>query len=150
VADAGERREGPDRITLVAFGLFVTLAGGNVIAVRYISCEACELDPFWAAATRFLIASAIFAVIALALRTGMPRGRALIGAVIYGVLGFGAAFAFAYWGLQRVSGGLGAILLATVPLLTFRVRARAPAGTVPVGRADGRDPRDRRDGRDLP
>jgi drug/metabolite transporter (DMT)-like permease len=49
----------------------------------------------------------------------MPRGRALLGAVLYGVLGFGAAFAFAYWGLQRVSGGLGAVLLATVPLLTF-------------------------------
>ena len=107
MANAGERREGPDRVTLVAFGLFVTLAGGNVIAVRYISCESCELDPFWAAATRFLIASAIFAVIALVLRTGMPSGRALLGAVLYGVLGFGAAFAFAYWGLQRVSGGLG-------------------------------------------
>jgi drug/metabolite transporter (DMT)-like permease len=35
------------------------------------------------------------------------------------VLGFGAAFAFAYWGLQRVSAGLGAVFLATVPLLTF-------------------------------
>jgi drug/metabolite transporter (DMT)-like permease len=119
VADVGKQRDSPDRITLAAFGLFVSLAGGNVIAVRYISCEACELDPFWAAATRFLIASAIFAVIALALRTGMPRGRALLGAVLYGVLGFGAAFAFAYWGLQRVSGGFGAVLLATVPLLTF-------------------------------
>jgi drug/metabolite transporter (DMT)-like permease len=119
MAESADGSSGPDRVTLAAFGLFVTLAGGNVIGVRYISCEACELDPFWAAATRFLIASAIFVVIALALRTGMPRGRALLGAVLYGVLGFGAAFAFAYWGLQRVSGGLGAILLATVPLLTF-------------------------------
>ena len=119
MAEAAEGRSGPDGVTLTAFGLFVTLAGGNVIAVRYISCEACELDPFWAAATRFLIASAIFAVVALALRTGMPRGRGLVGAVLYGVLGFGAAFAFAYWGLQRVSGGFGAVLLATVPLLTF-------------------------------
>jgi hypothetical protein len=81
VADAGERRGGPDRITLLAFGLFVSLAGGNVIAVRYISCESCELDPFWAAATRFQIASAIFAVIAFVLRTGMPSGRALLGAL---------------------------------------------------------------------
>jgi drug/metabolite transporter (DMT)-like permease len=109
----------PDRVTLAAFGLFVTIAGGNVIAIRYISCDTCELGPFWAAATRFLLASAIFAAIALVLRAGMPRGRALLGAVLYGVLGFGAAFAFAYWGLQRVSGGLGAVLLATVPLLTF-------------------------------
>jgi drug/metabolite transporter (DMT)-like permease len=58
-------------------------------------------------------------VIAFALRTGMPRGRALLGAVLYGVFGFGAAFAFAHWGLQRVSGGFGAVLLATVSLLTF-------------------------------
>jgi drug/metabolite transporter (DMT)-like permease len=49
----------------------------------------------------------------------MPRGRALLGAVLYGVLGFGLAIAFAYWGLQRVSAGLGAVFLATVPLLTL-------------------------------
>ena len=109
----------PDRVTLGAFFLFVTLAGGNVIAVREVSCEGCELDPFWAAASRFLLSSLILATIALALRTGMPRGRALVGAVLYGVLGFGLAFAFAYWGLQRVSAGFGAVLLATVPLLTF-------------------------------
>jgi drug/metabolite transporter (DMT)-like permease len=109
----------PDRITLGAFVAFVVLAGGNVIAVREISCDACELEPFWAAASRFLLASLILAAIALALRTGMPRGRALLGAVLYGILGFGGAFAFAYWGLQRVSAGFGAVLLATVPLLTF-------------------------------
>ena len=43
---------GPDRITLGAFVLFVTLAGGNVIAVREVSCNTCELEPFWAAARR--------------------------------------------------------------------------------------------------
>lgn len=111
--------ERPDRATLAAFILFVTMAGGNVIAVRYVSCETCELDPFWAAATRFLLAAAIFAAIAVARRAGVPKGRALLGAVLYGALGFGAAFAFAYWGLQRVSAGLGAIVLAMVPLLTF-------------------------------
>jgi len=109
----------PDRITLGAFVLFVTLAGGNVIAVREVSCDSCELEPFWAAASRFLLASLILAAIGLALRTGMPRGRALMGAVLYGILGFGGAFAFAYWGLLHVSAGFGAVLLATVPLLTF-------------------------------
>jgi drug/metabolite transporter (DMT)-like permease len=116
---AGQGTIGPDRATLAAFATFVTLAGGNVIAVRSVSCEDCELDPFWAAASRFLLASLILAAIALVVRGGMPRGRALLGAVLYGVLGFGAAFAFAYWGLQRVSAGLGAVFLATVPLLTF-------------------------------
>jgi len=119
MSNPGERTSGPDRMTLAAFVAFVTLAGGNVVAVRSVSCEGCELDPFWAAATRFLLASLILAAIALVVRAGMPRGRALFGAVLYGVLGFGAAFAFAYWGLQRVSAGLGAVFLATVPLLTF-------------------------------
>jgi drug/metabolite transporter (DMT)-like permease len=116
MTEAGERTTGPDRTTLAAFVAFVTLAGGNVIAVRSVSCEDCELDPFWAAASRFLLASLILAAIALAVRGGMPRGRALLGAALYGGLGFGA---FAYWGLQRVSAGLGAVFLATVPLLTF-------------------------------
>src|SRR5918995_7070638 len=119
MTDVGERTSGPDRATLAAFVTFVTLAGGNVIAVRSVSCEGCELDPFWAAASRFLLAALILAAIALALHAGLPRGRALFGAVLYGVLGFGAAFAFAYWGLQRVSAGLGAVFLATVPLLTL-------------------------------
>lgn len=109
----------PDRITLAAFFLFVTLAGGNVIAVRQVSCDTCELEPFWAAASRFLLAALILTAIGIALRTGIPRGRSLVGAVLYGILGFAGAFAFAYWGLQHVSAGFGAVLLATVPLLTF-------------------------------
>jgi O-acetylserine/cysteine efflux transporter len=109
----------PDRVTLGAFVLFVTLAGGNVIAVREVSCDGCELEPFWAAASRFLLASLILTAIGFALRTGIPRGRALVGAVIYGIFGFGLAFTFAYWGLLHVSAGFGAVLLATVPLLTF-------------------------------
>src|SRR4029450_5866033 len=104
----GERTTGPDRATMAAFVTFVVLAGGNVIAVRYVSCERRDLEPFWAAPTRFLLTALILAGIALVLRAGMPRGRALFGAVLYGVLGFGAAFAFAYWGLQRGSAGLGA------------------------------------------
>ena len=119
MTEAEEQTTGPDRTTLAAFVAFVSLAGGNVIAVRSVSCEDCELDPFWAAASRFLLASLILAAIALVVRGGMPRGRVLLGAMLYGVLGFGAAFAFAYWGLQRVSAGLGAVFLATVPLLTF-------------------------------
>jgi drug/metabolite transporter (DMT)-like permease len=109
----------PDGVTLGAFFLFVTLAGGNVIAVRQVSCDICELEPFWAAASRFLLAALILTTIGIALRTGIPRGRALVGAVLYGVFGFGGAFAFAYWGLLHVSAGFGAVLLATVPLLTF-------------------------------
>jgi hypothetical protein len=66
MTDVEERTTGPDRVTLAAFVTFVTLAGGNVVAVRYVACGGCELDPFWAAGTRFLLASAILAAIALA------------------------------------------------------------------------------------
>jgi drug/metabolite transporter (DMT)-like permease len=109
----------PDRVTLLAFATFVTLAGGNVIAIRYISCETCELEPFWAAGSRFVLAAVVLSVVVLVTRVGVPRQRALVGAVLYGVLGFAAPFGLAYWGFQRVSAGSGAILLATIPLLTF-------------------------------
>jgi drug/metabolite transporter (DMT)-like permease len=108
-----------DRTTLAAFALMVTIAGGNAVAIRYISCDSCELDPFWGAATRFLLAALIFAAIALALRAGLPRGRALLGAVLYGALQFGGGFGLIYWGLVRAPAGLGQVLLACVPLFTF-------------------------------
>ncbi len=49
----------------------------------------------------------------------MPRGRALVGAALYGALTFGAFFGFVYWGLQEAPAGLAGVFLATVPLLTF-------------------------------
>jgi drug/metabolite transporter (DMT)-like permease len=116
----GDRTLGtPDRTTLAAFVLSVVLAGGNAVAIRYISCETCELDPFWGAATRFLTASVVFAMIAVAIRAPAPRGRALLGAVLYGGLQFGGGFGLFYWGLVRAPAGLGQVLLASVPLLTF-------------------------------
>ena len=114
-----EARTGVDRTTLAAFGVFVTLAGGNVVAIRYVSCEACELEPFWAAGSRFAIAAVILGAVALGLHAERPRGRGLLGAIVYGVLGFAAPFGLAYWGLQRASAGFGAVVLATIPLLTL-------------------------------
>jgi drug/metabolite transporter (DMT)-like permease len=109
----------PDSATLVAFLVLVMIAGGNAVAIRYTSCRTCELDPFWSAATRFLLATVIFVVIANALHVGMPRGRALLGAVLYGALQFGLGFGLIYWGFVRAPAGLGQVLLACVPLLTF-------------------------------
>ena len=103
----------------MAFLALVVIAGGNAPAIRYVSCEGCELDPFWAAATRFLLAAAIFAAVVAALRVGVPRGRAFLGAALFGVLQFGAGFGLVYWGLVHAPAGLGQVLLACVPLLTF-------------------------------
>jgi drug/metabolite transporter (DMT)-like permease len=97
----------------------VLVAGGNAPAIRYVSCRTCELDPFWGAAMRFLLAGVIFAAISRGLRLKMPQGRALVGAALFGVLQFGAGFGLIYWGLVRAPAGLGQVLLACVPLLTF-------------------------------
>jgi drug/metabolite transporter (DMT)-like permease len=118
----GERatpEQRPEAATLVAFLVAVTVAGGNAPAIRYVSCRSCELDPFWGASIRFALAGVLFAVIALAFRTGLPRGRGLAGAALYGALQFGAGFGLVYWGLVRAPAGLSQVLIACVPLLTF-------------------------------
>jgi drug/metabolite transporter (DMT)-like permease len=91
---------------------------GNVIAVKYIA-RAGDLDPMWAAASRFVLAALLFAVAARVVGAPMPRGRALLGAVLYGALTIGTFFAFVYWGLQEAPAGLAGVILATGPLLTF-------------------------------
>jgi hypothetical protein len=94
MASGNNARKESDPATLMAFLGVVTVAGGNAVAIRYTSCESCELDPFWGAATRFLLASFIFAIIVRALHIDMPRGRALLGAALYGALQFGGGFGF--------------------------------------------------------
>ena len=108
-----------DTTTVVAFLGLVTIAGGNAVAIRFTSCATCELDPFWGAATRFGVASVILVLIAHAVHAAVPRGRALVGAMLFGALQFGAGFGLVYWGLVHAPAGLGQVLLASVPLMTF-------------------------------
>lgn len=109
---------GDDRksqLTLLAFIAMVILAGGNAVAVKF---TVLELPPFWGASLRFGAAAAILLALMAIRRVPWPTGMALWGAVIYGVLGFGAPFAFFYWGVQRASAGTGQVILACAPLLT--------------------------------
>jgi drug/metabolite transporter (DMT)-like permease len=107
----------PDqRLNIAVFVAIALIGGGNPVGVA-VAVD--ELDPFWAAATRFLAAGAIFAVAMVVLRVPAPRGRALIGALIYGVLGFFAAFAFLFWGLRETPPGTGQVIIALVPLFTL-------------------------------
>jgi hypothetical protein len=41
------------------------------------------------------------------MRLGLPRGRALAGALVFGALMFGATFGLAYYALVRNHAGLG-------------------------------------------
>jgi drug/metabolite transporter (DMT)-like permease len=106
----------PDRFTLIAFVLMVVFGGGNPVAVRFSNSG---LPPFWGATLRFSAAAVIFWIIVLVRGIALPKGRGLLGAVLYGFLSIGAAYAGLYWGLLRVSAGLAGALLALVPLMTL-------------------------------
>jgi len=105
-----------DRLTLGAFLTVVLFGGSNAVAVRQMVLE---LPAFWSAAIRFGIAGLAMLGIALVLRRPLPRGATLRGAIMYGVIGFAAAFACINLGLRDVPGGTGSVLVATAPLMTL-------------------------------
>ena len=125
-----------DRRAFAAFIVGSVLAGGNAVGVRVRNRE---LDPLWGAGFRFLLASCLLGAVVALLRLPLPRGRALLGACVYGALIFGGAFSFTYFALDRIHAGLGQTILALVPLATLllaalqgqeRVRLAAVAGTL--------------------
>lgn len=108
--------EGRERLALVSFFVGAALAGGNAVAVRFSNRE---LPPLWGAGLRFSLSAVLLLLAMAAMRQVFPRGRALTGALLYGTLNFGGAFALAYYALIRLHAGLGQTLLAMVPLATL-------------------------------
>jgi drug/metabolite transporter (DMT)-like permease len=106
----------PDRATLLAFVGVVLIGSANAIGVK-LTVE--ELAPFWGGSLRFLAAAMVMMSIVLVARRSLPRGRSLWGAALYGVVGFTAAFGFAYTGLRDVPAGTAMVLIALTPLFTF-------------------------------
>jgi drug/metabolite transporter (DMT)-like permease len=127
---------GGERVALVAFVGMSLLAGGNGVAIRFSNRE---LDPLWGAGLRFGLAALVLGAVMAAMRLSLPRGRAMTGALLYGALTFGGAFALAYYALVRLHAGLAQTLLALVPLVTLllavvqrqeRLRAGAVLGAL--------------------
>ena len=106
----------PTPLTLVAFALVALIGGSNFVAVRLSNRE---LEPFFGAGVRFGGASLLLFAIAFLTRKEVPRGRALVGVLIFGVINFFAAYAFVYWGLQRVPAALAGVVFGAVPLMTL-------------------------------
>jgi drug/metabolite transporter (DMT)-like permease len=106
----------PDRATILAFAGVVLCGGLNTIAVKQ---TVAELAPEWGAAFRFVAAGLIFAGLTVARRRAFPRGRALAGAMVYGAIGFGAAFGLVYPALREVQAGTAAVVIALSPLATY-------------------------------
>lgn len=105
-----------NRWPLVAFLVSALLAGLNPIGVHY---TVFELPPFWGATLRFAAASVLLFLLVLMLRLPFPRGRALMDAILFGALNFGASFAFIYFSLVKVQPGMSAVILATGPIFTL-------------------------------
>ena len=105
-----------DATALAAFVVGTVLAGGNAVGVRVSNRE---LDPLWGAGFRFVLAAALLAGVMLAMRLAVPRGRALVGVLLYGALIFGGAFALSYYALVHIHAGLGQTLMGLVPLATL-------------------------------
>ncbi|WP_149183564.1 DMT family transporter [Streptomyces sp. TRM49041] len=125
-----------DRLALGAFAVTCLLAGGNAVGIRFSNRE---LDPLWGAALRFGAAALLLLAIMAARRLAWPRGRALAGSVLFGLLNFGVTFALAYYALLHIHAGLGQTLLSLVPLAALllavaqhqeRFRRVALAGTL--------------------
>jgi drug/metabolite transporter (DMT)-like permease len=93
----------PDRPTLVAFVFLVLIGGSNAVAVRFSNLE---LPPFWGATIRFA-------------GIEIPRGRALVGILIFGLMAYGINYALLYYALVEIQAGLTMVVTSFVPLLTL-------------------------------
>lgn len=102
--------------TLAAFGGAVVIGGANFVAVSFSNDD---LDPMFGATIRFAAAATLFFLIAAIFRIPLPRGRAALGAAIYGTLGFGLAYGCLYFALVGLSAGTTSIITASVPLVTL-------------------------------
>jgi drug/metabolite transporter (DMT)-like permease len=112
----GTRSALPARSTLIAFLGFILVAGSASIAIRITYTE---LAPLWVAASRFMLAALVFWVMVVFKRIPLPKGRALVGALLFGALSVGFAFTLIGWGLVATPASRYQVLMATVPLLTI-------------------------------
>src|SRR3954462_6283772 len=109
-------REG---VVIAAFAALAVLVGGNAVGIRFSNRE---LDPLWGAGLRFALAAIVLVAAMAVMKLRLPRGRALTGALLFGVLDVGGAFAFGYYALVELHAGFGSILPAPLPPLTLLAR----------------------------
>jgi drug/metabolite transporter (DMT)-like permease len=103
------------RPVLIAFLVFVVLAGSNAAAVKVVLGE---LAPLWSAALRFVAAGALLLVVMLVQHRPVPRGARLRGTLIYGVIAFALVYFFLYLAIGDTGSGTTMTVLSIVPLLT--------------------------------
>jgi drug/metabolite transporter (DMT)-like permease len=116
-----------DRATLAAFLGVILLGGLNGVGVGRINEE---IAPLWGAALRFGTASVLLFMLVNLRAIPLPRGRALAGSALYGLLYFGLGFGLIHWALVDAPPGMTQVVLAVVPLLALLLAAMH--GTEPL------------------
>ena len=91
------------------------IGGFNFVAVRFSNRD---LPPVFGAGIRFALAALLLFLVVRLRRIPLPRGRSLTISLAYGFLSFTCSYALAYWALQELSAGIGAVLFAATPLVT--------------------------------
>src|SRR4051795_10562296 len=94
----------PEGLLMAAFAAVAVLVGGNAVGIRFSNRE---LDPLWGAGLRFALAAILLGAAMAVLRLKLPRGRARTGALVFGVLDVGGAFAFGYYAFVELHAGFG-------------------------------------------
>jgi drug/metabolite transporter (DMT)-like permease len=124
----------PDRKTYAAFIAAMLIGGANFVAVSFSNRE---LPPFFGATARFATATVLFFLLAAAWRIPLARGRAAVGAAIYGLLGVGISYALLYYALVGLSAGTVAVIVATVPLFTLAIAVSIKQERLSLNRVAG-------------
>jgi drug/metabolite transporter (DMT)-like permease len=100
---------------VLAFLVVCFVWGSTFLAIR-IGVE--SIPPWTAIGARCLLAGAMLSGFALLRGARLPDGRALLSAIVSGVLLFSCSQAMVAWGELRVPSGQTAVLCCTVSLLT--------------------------------
>jgi drug/metabolite transporter (DMT)-like permease len=98
---------------IAGYILISVIWGSTWLAIK-IGLE--SIPPFFGAAVRFLLATAILFLIVRIRKTNIPRdSRSVRLYVVVGLSSFSFGYALVYWAQQFVPSGLAAILFATYP-----------------------------------
>lgn len=78
-----------------------------------------ELPPFWGATLRLVPSALILFGLVYILKLPLPKGKALLGNIFFGLLNFGAPMSLLYYSLEEIQPGMVQVILALVPLFTL-------------------------------
>jgi len=112
-----------------AYGALCLLWGSTWIAVRVLVHD---VPPFRAAAIRFVLASAILGIAALALKLPFPRStREWRNQIILGLTMMTIPYCAVFWAEQHINASLTALLFASFPLVVAIWNPLLTGETVP-------------------